>query len=288
MKHPDVKCTHCLLDIVGARFHCAICDSVDICSNCESAGLPGNLDSFYGGHNSSHIMIKIPIPLESSEVKTASKRAVHLWHGRDAANVGYYNSTESASPYAKTIVGSSGEHDLNRSPEDHDILCRGCNKSIIGVRYQCASCPSRPSSISLCAQCEERSYDLHNPYHVFFKLSRPVDHPISSEYPMIPNLYKYPVGMGQSDQYDPKAYLKLVQHVSALCDCCVTRIQGEWFRCAYCGRDLCDTCQLIDTHDETHVFLVFKAPVDMRKFREFADPENPSGSPPVISHAVYD
>ena len=49
----------CLLDIVGARFHCAICDSVDICSNCESAGLPGNLDSSDGGHNSSHIMIKV-------------------------------------------------------------------------------------------------------------------------------------------------------------------------------------------------------------------------------------
>ena len=49
----------CLLDIVGARFHCAICDSVDICSNCESAGLPGNLDSSDDSHNSSHIMIKV-------------------------------------------------------------------------------------------------------------------------------------------------------------------------------------------------------------------------------------
>lgn len=49
----------CLQDIVGARFHCAICDSVDICSNCESAGLPGNLDPADGGHNSSHIMIKV-------------------------------------------------------------------------------------------------------------------------------------------------------------------------------------------------------------------------------------
>lgn len=48
-----------MLDIVGARFHCAICDSVDICANCESAGLPGNLDSADGGHNSSHILIKV-------------------------------------------------------------------------------------------------------------------------------------------------------------------------------------------------------------------------------------
>lgn len=54
----NVSCS-CLLDIVGARFHCAICDSVDICANCESAGLPGNLDSADGGHNSSHILIKV-------------------------------------------------------------------------------------------------------------------------------------------------------------------------------------------------------------------------------------
>ena len=56
-----VSYNSCLLDIVGARFHCAICDSVDICSHCESAGLPGNLDSSDGGHNSSHILIKVKI-----------------------------------------------------------------------------------------------------------------------------------------------------------------------------------------------------------------------------------
>ena len=49
----------CMQEIVGARFHCAICENVDICSNCEAAGLPGNLDSADGGHVSSHIMIKV-------------------------------------------------------------------------------------------------------------------------------------------------------------------------------------------------------------------------------------
>ena len=57
--HVDVLFGSCLQDIVGARFHCVVCDSVDICSNCESAGLPGNLDSSDGGHDSSHIMIKV-------------------------------------------------------------------------------------------------------------------------------------------------------------------------------------------------------------------------------------
>jgi hypothetical protein len=48
-----------MLEIVGARFHCAICEDVDICSNCESAGLPGDLESADGGHSSKHIMIKV-------------------------------------------------------------------------------------------------------------------------------------------------------------------------------------------------------------------------------------
>lgn len=47
------------MEIVGARFHCAICDSVDICQNCEAVGLPGNLNADEGGHTSSHIMIKV-------------------------------------------------------------------------------------------------------------------------------------------------------------------------------------------------------------------------------------
>lgn len=64
----------CLMDIVGARFHCAICESVDICSNCEAAGLPGNLDADEGGHNSSHIMIKVFIWHQISHYSQLLKR----------------------------------------------------------------------------------------------------------------------------------------------------------------------------------------------------------------------
>ncbi|RXW23967.1 hypothetical protein EST38_g1863 [Candolleomyces aberdarensis] len=81
----EINCTHCLLPIVGAIFHCAICDSIDICSNCEAAGLPGNLESADGGHNSTHILIKIPYVLERSELQTASRAAMDLWRGRDSA-----------------------------------------------------------------------------------------------------------------------------------------------------------------------------------------------------------
>lgn len=98
MKHPGVKCAQyvaprstfasvdsyphsCLQDILGARFHCAICDSVDICSNCESAGLPGNLDSPDGGHLSSHIMIKVCLLYGLSMIfvyLTSNRFLIHL------------------------------------------------------------------------------------------------------------------------------------------------------------------------------------------------------------------
>jgi hypothetical protein len=89
-----------------------------------------------------------------------------------------------------------------------------------------------------------------------------------------------PVGVGCTyNQTDPKGqdliefallhvdlflfldYLKSLVHPTAVCDCCVTRIHGEWFRCAYCPKDLCDACEALDTHDDSHVFFVFKGPV---------------------------
>jgi hypothetical protein len=158
----------CLMEIVGARFHCAICPSVDICSNCESAGLPGNLTSPDGGHDSSHIMIKVrllrtaliliayvhkvPFPLSTSEVDAASRRALSLWTGRDAPNLqsnrdnppeGARRSNSGGSNEAATVIGpgADGTRDgIHRM--DHGMNCNGCGKGIIGVRYQCAGCPS--------------------------------------------------------------------------------------------------------------------------------------------------
>ncbi|KAF8916216.1 hypothetical protein CPB85DRAFT_1490287 [Mucidula mucida] len=289
MKHPGVKCAHCLLDIVGARFHCAICDSVDICANCESAGLPGNLDSADGGHTSSHILIKIPFPLETTEVQTASRRAIHLWTGRDAANVTRAPSPSKASSvvsgYAKTVMGPLDS-------QDHDMLCSVLTQrkqSISGIRYQCANCPSKPIGFNLCSHCEAKSYMFHDPTHVFFKLPRPVDRPIESQFPMLPKLYKLPVGPGRDSRIssDPKEYLKDLFHSTAICDRCMTCIQGAWFRCAYCGKDLCDACEELDNHNDTHLFMVFKAPVDVHAIKMFTNIDNPNESPPVIPYAVY-
>ncbi|KAI5117511.1 hypothetical protein M0805_003916 [Coniferiporia weirii] len=294
LTHPDVKCAHCLMDIVGARFHCAICESVDICSNCEAAGLPGNLDADDGGHNSSHIMIKIPIPLNSNKVQNASRRARQLWNGRDAPNVRRSRADFLHEADAVTVIGSGSTRSPSRSSDqkslDHHITCKGCNQSIVGLRYQCASCPaSGTQSYSLCDHCEVRSYLLHDPMHIFFKLSRPVDRPIESQFPILPNLYRQPAGppSGLANAEDPKAYLRSLYHPAALCDHCMERIRGEWFRCAYCAKDLCDVCEGLDAHSPTHFFYVFKAPVDMQVFRIVADLDNPAGSPPLLKYPVY-
>ncbi|KAL1696785.1 hypothetical protein GGG16DRAFT_85260 [Schizophyllum commune] len=287
--HPGVKCVqsvHCMLDIIGARFHCAICDSVDICANCESAGLPGNLDAADGGHDSSHIMIKIPYPLDSAELQTASRRAIDLWRGRDAASVGVSlprsKPSSVVSGYARTVVGSAAA-----PVYDHHLACDACDRPIIGTRYQCGSCPSSPVGYNLCEECEKKSYAVHNPTHIFFVLPRPVQRPLESSMAIIPpNLYKSESGPPASlvSGKDPRAYLRHLVHSSAVCDRCVRPIQGEWFRCAYCAKDLCDACHDVDTHNDAHVFLVFKAAVDMQAFRRFSDLDNPK---PIIPYPVY-
>ncbi|KAI0769252.1 hypothetical protein BC629DRAFT_1595952 [Irpex lacteus] len=298
MTHPGVKCTHCLQDIVGARFHCAICPSIDICSNCESAGLPGNLDSSDDGHNSSHIMIKIPYPLPSEELEQASKSAQRLWR-KDAASLEDGKPRQRrdsfvSTSYSRTIMGHSSSS-LTSLPvasvtDDHGLLCRHCGKSIIGVRYQCALCPSNPEGYNLCSNCEPHSYAIHDPMHIFLKLPRPVDKPIQSDGPLIPILYRIPAGPpgGVYSRERPQEYLREVMHKSAVCDRCMTHIVGEWFRCVYCAKDLCDACEAVDTHNDTHFFMVFKSMVNMKAFREFAHLDDDTQPPrQVVSYGVY-
>jgi len=126
--------------------------------------------------------------------------------------------------------------------------------------------------------------------HIFFKLPRPVLRPIESPEPMIPRLYQNPAGPKQPLQNldDPTAYLMELTHSSSICDRCMTIITGAWFRCAYCALDLCDACENVDTHDDTHVFLVFKSEVNMQVLKEFLHLDmQDQGSPPIIPYPVY-
>ena len=99
-------------------------------------------------------------------------------------------------------------------------------------------------------------------------------------------------------------YLRTLTHAFAVCDRCMSHIRGEWFHCAYCPKDLCDSCAEVDTHDNTHLFVVFKSDVNMQIFRyvlsllnrvtmltdvgrRFMNEEDPSRSPPLIPFPVY-
>ncbi|XP_069809446.1 next to BRCA1 gene 1 protein [Dendropsophus ebraccatus] len=50
------------------------------------------------------------------------------------------------------------------------LACSNCKKRILGVRYQCSTCPS----FSICEQCEAEGCD-HDPNHLFLKMRRPVE-----------------------------------------------------------------------------------------------------------------
>ncbi|KAI0319978.1 hypothetical protein OF83DRAFT_1107303 [Amylostereum chailletii] len=290
LKHPDVQCFHCGQDIVGARFHCVTCtkQQVDICSNCETAGLPGNLDTAEGEHNSSsHMLLKFPMPVKASEVQVVTDR-VRMMASRDHANIHFHRSSPSSvsSSIARTVLKGRGS---DNAPKSHLVLCNSCGESIVGSRFQCMSCPSKPTSYNLCSSCEVKSYRVHNPYHIFLVLDRPVDNPkaLESETPLVRPLYKEPVG-ATNGPGDPEAYLKDLTFSFALCDRHLEPINGRWYRCAYCTKVLCADCQALDTHDDTHAFLVFKAPVDLQQFRHFAELDRADGkSPPVLSEAVY-
>jgi hypothetical protein len=73
----------------------------------------------------------------------------------------------------------------------------------------------------------------------------------------------HPVKRKDLTRFFPLAYLSSLVNPSAICDRCMTPIEGEWFRCAYCACDLCDACEEVDTHDDTHVFMVFKSLVSV-------------------------
>jgi len=267
-----VECTQCLQDIVGPRFHCVVCISVDVCSDCESAGLHGDLDSSDGGHDSSHVMVKIPYPVKPSDVQGVSDQAMARWNGGE--------------PIGRTVSSGGGE---SMGGLNHGMRCDWCYEVIIGTRYQCGNCPSTPHSYNLCQSCDDESYRVHDPTHIFFKIRRPVDRLIESPEPILPILYRYRVAIvGHVDAHDPKAYLRKVIHDNIFCDLCMDRIIGEWFHCVYCPRDLCGHCEEVDEHDTTHFSMVAKAPVNMAKFYHFTEmsAEEASG-PPIMKYPVY-
>ncbi|XP_056403816.1 next to BRCA1 gene 1 protein isoform X2 [Hyla sarda] len=58
------------------------------------------------------------------------------------------------------------------------LACNNCKKRILGIRYQCSTCPS----VSICEQCEAEGSD-HDPNHLFLKMRRPVEPHTEERFP---------------------------------------------------------------------------------------------------------
>ncbi|KAF8262637.1 hypothetical protein EI94DRAFT_1788897 [Lactarius quietus] len=264
---PIYKCSYCRQVIVGYRMHCTTCNGIELCSNCDEAGVSSSPDS---GHSSFHTMERIWLYNGTQDV---SQR-----HGLDSAEL-------------RPTPGSTEENFI------HTQSCDSCTETIVGARYQCLNCPSRPTAYNLCSDCEVKSYIVHDPMHTFLKLPRVVDIPSSleSESPFLPVLYRSPAGpapgsssSNMSNHSDPAAYLRSLTHTDVICDKHCGKIVGKWHRCAFsgCARDLCADCEAFDTHDRTHAFLVLKARVDNLAFRPLHE-LGKAGSPQLLGGNIY-
>ncbi|OCF60275.1 hypothetical protein L486_02955 [Kwoniella mangroviensis CBS 10435] len=304
-RHPGAFCHNCLQDIVGPRFHCAVC-AVDLCIQCEAVVLDVNGTS----HTADHIMMKIPVPISPYQVDDVSRRARDRWFHQDRTMAtgtmsgDGETSSRSSSPTNDTVYAPTAARNPAISPPrlavttrdalDHGLKCGNCHEWIMGRRFQCANCPSDPEGYNLCSICELRSYRVHDPTHVFFRFDRPVHIPIRSSRPILPPLYRQPVGkvptsaLSTINPRDPTAYLKHVLHRETLCDVHGDQIRGVWLRCCHCaaGYDVCQEAERASDHDPTHVFVLFKSRVDMNAFRAFAD-LGASLPKPLLKQQVY-
>jgi hypothetical protein len=136
-------------------------------------GLRRRLDS---NAFSAHVCdFQIPVPLENSTVESLSRQTVHLWTGRDAPHLGDDTGSRERSGSVhsthRTVVAPGSGPSLTRAILDgetaeHNNVCDNCEQvcllrlpsvlvslsriqPIVGIRYQCATCPSAPASYNL-------------------------------------------------------------------------------------------------------------------------------------------
>ncbi|CAF0798916.1 unnamed protein product [Adineta ricciae] len=112
-----------------------------------------------------------------------------------------------------------------------NITCDGCNITpIVGDRYKCFFCPN----IDFCQSCKTANKTMHDANHS-------ANHPLlyiqdSNEYPK--SIYV----LNRSD----------LRHKDIQCNGCMTNpIIGIRYQCS-CGMNLCEKCEFIGLHDQTH------------------------------------
>ncbi|KAA8645488.1 hypothetical protein EYZ11_009114 [Aspergillus tanneri] len=120
----------------------------------------------------------------------------------------------------------------------HAAICDGCDKSIVGVRYKCLTCPDW----DYCSECHLKASQRH-PGHRFAPLYEAIAEPLSSH----------------------------EVHYGIFCDgpLCRSRprsnyITGVRYKCSVCyDTDFCAKCEALPTnpHNRTHPMVMLKTPV---------------------------
>ena len=113
--------------------------------------------------------------MSTADLQNTSQMAIKLWTGRDAAYAQGDSTTANSRPrrnsfgsaYSHTVLGTGNRVGAAAAEVDHGMTCDGCAQvsisqgpfsarannnlvqPIIGIRYQCANCPSYPKPVSL-------------------------------------------------------------------------------------------------------------------------------------------
>jgi hypothetical protein len=125
------------------------------------------------------------------------------------------------------------------------VICDGCNKSIFGMRYKCATC----RDYDLCSQCYRTIDTFHDARHAFCQLKVPMRRDQRYAFAKLAPLYDGSVSLDTLKD----------EHDGFYCDGCDSSpIVGTRFRCLEChDYDLCEKCNAKGpaVHNKAHTML---------------------------------
>lgn len=190
--HHGIRCRSCgIYPIIGIRYHCASCtrpaDFVRIlepkltpmthllspqCVNCERTG---QAERNSPSHSTSHMMIKITIPLQGTQAAQHLNMVLQGLKTRLVQEARSSTLSLSNPPETETAAAAARENTTDQTLPEHALKCSFCSRTITQVRYLCANCPivtqSTRDGYNLCTTCEMASLQCHDPTHFFLKIN---------------------------------------------------------------------------------------------------------------------